>query len=76
MQMTLLDGEDMVAGDGRRKSFKNLSDHQMVMIDQALGMIGEFGEVRLVVHKGKLRFIETVTSHDALRWVFEDSEKS
>jgi hypothetical protein len=55
---------------GRENAFKNLSPHQVVMIDEALDRVGEFGEVRLVVQKGKLRFIVTQTSHDALKWEF------
>ncbi len=31
-------------------------------IDEALGKVGDFGEVRLVVVKGRLRFIQTVRS--------------
>jgi hypothetical protein len=47
-----------------------LSGHQVVMIDEALRMIGEYGEVRLIVAKGKLRFVVTQTSHDALKWEY------
>lgn len=38
------------------------------MIDEALGCIGEFGEVRLVVEKGVLRFIVVNTSVDVRKW--------
>jgi hypothetical protein len=38
------------------------------MIDEALSAVGEYGEVRLVVDKGRLRFVVTQDSHDALRW--------
>ena len=45
-----------------------LSPSQVVMIDEALSALGEFGEVRLVVEKGRLRFVVTQNSHDALKW--------
>ncbi len=38
------------------------------MIDEALTDVGEFGEVRLIVTKGRLRFVVTQRSHDALQW--------
>jgi len=38
------------------------------MIDEALSVLGEFGEVRLIVEKGRLRFIVTQKSTDALKW--------
>jgi hypothetical protein len=45
-----------------------LSPSQVAMIDEALSALGEFGEVRLVVEKGRLRFVVTQNSHDALKW--------
>lgn len=45
-----------------------LTTHQIAMIDEALRSIGEFGEIRLIVEKGKLRFIVTQRSYDALKW--------
>jgi len=38
------------------------------MIDEALRALGPYGEVRLIVEKGRLRFVVTQTSHDALKW--------
>jgi hypothetical protein len=38
------------------------------MIDEALVSLGEFGEVRLVVEKGRLRFLVTQKSYDMLKW--------
>ena len=38
------------------------------MIDDALTELGEFGEVRLIVTKGRLRFVVTQQSYDALQW--------
>jgi hypothetical protein len=48
--------------------FRNLSQQQAKMIDEALGEIGDFGEVRLVVDKGRLRFLVTQKSYDALKY--------
>jgi hypothetical protein len=47
---------------------KFLEPSQVEMIDEALAALGEFGEVRLVVEKGRLRFVVTQNSHDALKW--------
>jgi hypothetical protein len=45
-----------------------LLPEQIAMIDEALCRIGEYGEVHLVVEKGKLRFIEINTSVDVRSW--------
>ncbi len=45
-----------------------LQPHQIAMIDEALRSLGEFGEVRLIVEKGRLRFVVTQRSFDALKW--------
>jgi hypothetical protein len=45
-----------------------LKPSQIRMIDEALGKIGEFGEVRLVVERGRLRFLVTEKSFDVLKW--------
>ncbi len=37
----------------------------IAQIDRALRRVGEFGEVRLVVAKGRLRFVETMQSEPA-----------
>ena len=49
-------------------SLKFLSDTQARMIDEALTAVGEFGEVRLVVQKGRIRYVVIENSHDALKW--------
>ena len=49
-------------------SLKFLSDSQARMIDEALTAVGEFGEVRLVVQKGRIRYVVIEKSHDALKW--------
>ncbi|HEB63955.1 MAG TPA: hypothetical protein ENJ02_00215 [Chloroflexi bacterium] len=45
-----------------------LTPEQVAMVDEALRALGDFGEVRLVVEKGRLRFIVTQKSYDALKW--------
>jgi hypothetical protein len=52
--------------DGRSLQF--LEKREIRMIDEALGKLGEFGEVRLVVEKGRLRYVVTQRSYDALKW--------
>ncbi len=50
------------------KPLKFLGRSQVEMIDEALDAVGPFGEVQLIVEKGRLRFVVTKNSHDALRW--------
>ena len=38
------------------------------MIEEALLSLGDFGEVRLIVEKGRLRFLVTHKSYDILKW--------
>ena len=49
-------------------SLNFLTQRQIAMIDEALSVLGEFGEIRLIVEKGRLRFIVTQKSIDALKW--------
>jgi hypothetical protein len=49
-------------------SLKFLEMKQVSMIDEALSSLGDYGELRLVVEKGKLRFLITQKSFDALKW--------
>lgn len=53
---------------GELFTLKILEPQQVTMIDEALHSIGEFGEVRLVVEKGRLRFLITNRSFDVLKW--------
>jgi len=46
----------------------SLHPDQVAMIEEALASLGEFGEVRLVVEKGRLRFLITQKSFDAQKW--------
>jgi hypothetical protein len=45
-----------------------LAAEQVAMIEEALAGVGEYGEVHLVVHKGRLRYLVMQRSYDALRW--------
>ena len=45
-----------------------LDQRQVIMIDEALSALGEYGELRLIVEKGRLRFLVTQKSFDALKW--------
>ena len=45
-----------------------LLPHNVKMIDEALASLGDFGEVHLIVQKGRLRFIVTQKSFDTFRW--------
>jgi len=51
-----------------RSFLRVLSASQVEMIDEALSSVGEFGEVRLIVEKGRLRFVVTEKSFDVLKW--------
>ncbi len=53
----------------QNKPCKHLCQSQVEMIDEAVGSVGEYGEVRLVIEKGRLRYICVQQSHDALKWV-------
>lgn len=54
--------------DGDTCTLKFLELRQVTMVDEALSSLGEYGEVRLIVEKGKLRFLVTQKSFDALKW--------
>lgn len=57
------------SGNNRKRgALKFLRRAQIKMIDDALVEVGQFGEVRLIVSKGRLRFVVTQRSHDALQW--------
>ena len=54
--------------EGRRQPLKFLGPEQILMIDEALASLNDFGEIRLVVEKNRLRFVITQNSYDALKW--------
>jgi hypothetical protein len=51
-----------------QSALKFLDPSQIHMIDEALAIVGDFGEVRLVIEKGRLRFVVTQRSFDAQKW--------
>lgn len=58
----------VTATNGSSYETKFIELHQITMIDEALNLLGDYGEVRLVVEKGRLRFLVTQRSFDALQW--------
>lgn len=53
-----------------------LDQNQIYNIDAALASLDQFGEVRLVVENGVLRYIVTQNSEDALKCSTEDFKNS
>ncbi len=45
-----------------------LEPQQIAMIEEALTVLGDYGEVRLIVEMGRLRFLVTQASYDVLKW--------
>jgi len=64
---TAVNGKGTIKG-GENYELKFLSPAQVSMVDEALASVGDYGEVRLVIEKGRLRFLVTQKSYDALRW--------
>jgi hypothetical protein len=54
--------------DGDSYILRFMEWSQIPMVDEALSSLGEYGEVRLIVEKGRLRFLVTQKSYDALKW--------
>ncbi len=63
-----LSRNDSKGNSQQSKQLKFLGQSQIKMIDEALEAVGPFGEVQLIVEKGRLRFVVTKNSHDALKW--------
>ena len=53
---------------GDKPPLNFLDQSQVTMIDEALSALGDYGELRLIVEKGRLRFLVTQKSFDALKW--------
>jgi hypothetical protein len=51
----------------KEQKLKFLKASHIEMIDEALRKVGEFGEVKLVVERGRLRFLVTEKSVDVLK---------
>ena len=62
------ENENHIIADRLSRGMKHLGSKHILMINEALGLIGEFGEVHLKVENGRLRFVTTQTSHDALKY--------
>ena len=58
----------IVSESGETYTLNFLQFHQVSMVDEALNSVGDFGEVRLIVERGRLRFLVTQKSFDALKW--------
>ena len=58
----------IVDSNGESCPLNFLELKQVSMIDEALSSLGEYGEVRLIVEKGKLRFLIMQNSFYALKW--------
>jgi hypothetical protein len=53
---------------GLDKPLRFLSAREIYLIDRLLSSVGTFGEVRLTVKDGRLRFAASTKSYDALKW--------
>ncbi len=62
-----LDSVPFECKPAKTASLAFLKPYQVSMIDEALSSLGEFGEVRLVVEKGRLRFLVMQRSFDVLK---------
>jgi len=51
-----------------------LTPKEINVIDDLLASVSPFGEVRLAVQKGKLRFVSSVKSHDAFQLTGKSGE--
>lgn len=59
---------NIVSSNGESCALNFLELKQVSMIDEALSSLGDYGEVRLIVEKGRLRFLIMQKSFDALKW--------
>lgn len=50
----------------RKLRLNKLSPEQIEEINEYLTSVGEYGEIRLIVQNGELRYINTVASHKAV----------
>jgi hypothetical protein len=53
-------------------AYRILLPRYIEMIDEALAALEDYGEVRLIVERGRLRFLVTQKSYDLLK--FRDGE--
>ena len=66
--MTTLPTRSTLHLEKRKDPHRFLGPREIEMLDEALHSVGEFGEVRLVIEKGRLRFIILQKSFDTLKW--------
>jgi hypothetical protein len=55
---------NLESNSGMMDSLRFLDPHVVRRIEQALCKVGDFGEVRLIVVKGQLRFIQIMQSEN------------
>lgn len=58
--------------DIKSQKSNSLDPNQIALIEEALSTVGDYGEVRLIVEKGRIRFLVTQKSFDVLKWRHED----
>ena len=66
--MSEIGSDHKMLSQDRNNGYLFLLPKHVQMIDEALCSLGEYGEVRLVVEKGRLRFVITQKSYDTLKW--------
>jgi hypothetical protein len=54
--------------DEGRLNQRHITPELIEMIEEALATLGEYGEVRLIVVRGRLRFVVTQRSMDVTKW--------
>jgi hypothetical protein len=64
MEKVLSSALPLVSREGIRELMPFLTVPVACQIEEALRRVGDFGEVRLVVVKGKLRFIQVMRSEN------------
>lgn len=52
--------------EGSKLKLSKLSPEQIEEINEYLTSVGGYGEIRLIVQNGELRYINTVASHKAM----------
>jgi hypothetical protein len=67
MEEFSLDNEDINKVE-KPLGLRFLKPNQIRMIDEALLQVGEFGQVHLVIERGRLRFLVTEKSFDVFKW--------
>ncbi len=62
------------SSSSERPHLRFLTENEIQLIDDLLNSVGEYGEVRLTIKGGKLRFASRTKSYDALKWDQVDLE--